>query len=82
MGEVEIEYCVPCGLLEPAVKVQTSLLEAYGQRLEGVRLRPGEGGVFKIRMDGELVWDEKLPELDMDDVRRRIGDRLGALPSS
>jgi selenoprotein W-related protein len=58
MPEIEIEYCVPCGLLEDAEQTQHELLEAHGRDLDGVRLRPGHGGVFRVSVDGELVWDK------------------------
>ncbi|MFB6304151.1 MAG: SelT/SelW/SelH family protein [Haloferacaceae archaeon] len=58
MTTVEIEYCVPCGLLEHAVDVQRRLLETHGRELDGVRLIPGHGGVFRVRADGDLVWDK------------------------
>ncbi|MFB6207590.1 MAG: SelT/SelW/SelH family protein [Haloglomus sp.] len=42
MTRVEIEYCVPCGLLDRAVDLQRNLLALFGQQLETVALRPGD----------------------------------------
>lgn len=58
MTTVEIEYCVPCGLLDHAVDVQRRLLEGLGRDLDGVRLTPGHGGVFRVHVDDELLWDK------------------------
>lgn len=58
MTEVNIEYCVPCGLLEHAVQTQETLLEEFGQDVSGVRLQPGHGGVFTVHADDVLVWDK------------------------
>ncbi len=38
MTSVEIEYCVPCGLLDPAIERQTGLLDEFVQELDGVTL--------------------------------------------
>jgi selenoprotein W-related protein len=58
MTNIEIEYCVPCGLLDNAIETQQSLLEEYGQDLDTVSLKPGHGGVFEVRVDDELVYDK------------------------
>lgn len=80
MPEVTIEYCVPCGHLERAVDVQASLLETFGQNVDGVRLQPGDGGVFEVRVDGERVWEKSQPgddtpaEAAADAVRDRLDE--------
>jgi len=61
MPEITVEYCVPCGHLERATNVQQSLLEQFGQRIDGVRLQPGDAGVFEVRVDSERVWDKSDP---------------------
>lgn len=76
MPDVEIEYCVPCSLLEPAQRAQEALLTTFGQDLDGVRLKPGDGGVFKVRFDGDLIWDENVADLDVQDLKARVGHRL------
>lgn len=58
MVTVEIEYCVPCGLLDPAVETERSLLETFGRDLDGVRLTPGHGGVFRVCVGEETVYDK------------------------
>lgn len=80
MTEVEIEYCVPCGLLDNAVKTQQELLEEYGRELEAVSLVPGHGGVFKVRVDGDLVFDKDDKEggYDLDAIRAAVHDQVGA----
>lgn len=58
MTEIEIEYCVPCGLLDMAMETQQALLTEYGQEADVVRVKPGHGGVFKVRVNGDLVFDK------------------------
>jgi selenoprotein W-related protein len=35
------------------------LLGTFGQDLGEVALVPGTGGIFRIAVDGELIWDRK-----------------------
>ncbi|MFB6219363.1 MAG: SelT/SelW/SelH family protein [Halobacteriaceae archaeon] len=78
MTSVEIEYCVPCGHLDRAQQLQEALLEEFGQRLDGVRLATGDGGVFEVRVDGEQVFDVDEEAYDTDTIVERVGDRLPA----
>lgn len=57
MTDVEIEYCVPCGHLEKAIDTQRVILTEFGQKLRSVSLVTGEKGVFKIRVNGEQIFD-------------------------
>lgn len=80
MMTVEIEYCVPCGLLDHAIKTQRVLLETFGRDLEGVRLTTGHGGVFTVSIDGDLVYDkaEHGNQIDLDTIVEDIDARVGA----
>jgi selenoprotein W-related protein len=77
MTSVEIEYCVPCGHRDRATDLQTALLEAYGQQLDRVALVTGDGGVFEIRADGEIVLDTDEEGYDEATVVDRVGELLG-----
>lgn len=57
--DVEVEYCVPCGHLERAIDTQRVILNEFGQKLRSVALVTGDKGVFKIRVDGEQIFDKK-----------------------
>lgn len=74
---IEIEYCVPCGHLPRAMDVQRSILERFGRRIEGVKLKTGAGGVFVIRVDGETIYS-KPDEFDLDAVLTGIEGRIHA----
>jgi selenoprotein W-related protein len=73
MTNVEIEYCVPCGHLPRAQDLQQALLEAYGQQLETVSLRTGDSGVFKVRVDDDLIFDKAEDEFDADAIVDTVG---------
>ncbi len=78
MVSVDIEYCVPCGHLDRAADTQRELLETFGRRLDGVRLTTGDGGVFKVAVDDELVWDKAEDGYDLEAIVDAVGDRVSA----
>lgn len=57
MASVEIEYCVPCGHRDKAVATADAVLEAAPHDVDGVELVPGDGGIFQVRVDGDVVFD-------------------------
>lgn len=58
MTNVEIEYCVPCGHRNNALDTADSLLAEFGRDLDGVAVTPGHGGVFRVSVDGKVVFDK------------------------
>lgn len=78
MPKVEIEYCVPCGHLNNAQEVQQAILNEYGQRVDAVSLVTGDGGVFKVAMDDELVFDKAEEGYDLSTIMDRVDDRIAA----
>lgn len=68
MTTVDIEYCVPCGHRERALEVADHLLESFGQELEAVSLVTGDGGVFTVTVDGDLVFDKSDDPYDLDAI--------------
>jgi selenoprotein W-related protein len=77
MTVIEIEYCVPCGLLNSAIETQTRLLNEFGQDLDGVTLTPGHGGVFIVTVDGEVIWKKDVhgANLDVELIVGAVDDR-------
>jgi selenoprotein W-related protein len=78
MTRVEVEYCVPCGLLDRAVDVQTALLSEFGQRVDEVALVTGDSGVFEVRVDEEVVFDEEADEFDLGAISAAVAERVQA----
>jgi len=78
MTDVEIEYCVPCGHLDRAQALQGTLLSEFGLELDGVRLKTGDGGVFRVSVDDELVFDKAEEGYDEAEIIERVGQRAGA----
>jgi len=75
--DVEVEYCVPCGHLERAIDTQRVILSEFGQKLRSVALVTGDKGVFKIRVNGEQIFDKKAGDAyDEPTILAAIKDRL------
>ena len=76
---IEIEYCTGCRWLTRASWVSQELLQTFEQELEQVALVPGDtGGVFDIRLNGEVVWSRKtagrFPEIK--ELKQLIRDHV------
>ncbi len=56
---IEIEYCTQCNWLLRAAWMAQELLNTFSFELGEVALIPGTGGIFKVRLDRELVFSRK-----------------------
>ena len=72
MTAVEIEYCVPCGMLNRAQDVQEALLRQFGESLDRVSLVTGDDGIFVVRADDEIIFDKTEDDYDVDAIVRRV----------
>ena len=81
---VSIEYCTVCNFLSRAAWIAQELLAAHGREVAGLTLVPGRGGVFDIRIDGELVFSQKeagrFPEPR--EIKDALRVRLGLGPTA
>ena len=77
-GRVEIRYCTGCRWLLRAAWMAQELLTTFERELGEVALVPGSGGVFEVRVDGELVFSRgergRLPELR--ELKALVRDRV------
>ena len=78
MTRIEVEYCVPCGMLNRAQDVSGALLEQFGQRVDEVALVTGDDGVFVVRVDDQVVFDKSEDDYDVDEIVRRVNSEIGA----
>ncbi|MCJ2027078.1 MULTISPECIES: SelT/SelW/SelH family protein [unclassified Methylobacterium] len=75
---VAITYCVQCNWLLRSAWMAQELLSTFKDDLSEVALRPGKGGVFRIEVDGDLLW-ERVQDGGFPDVKalkQRVRDRL------
>ena len=56
---IEIQYCSQCQWLLRSAWLAQELLSTFATDLQEVRLQPGTGGVFKIRLNNVEIWERK-----------------------
>jgi selenoprotein W-related protein len=78
LPRVVIHYCTGCRWLLRAGWLAQELLTTFEKEVSEVALRPGSGGVFRVEVDGECLWDRKqgdgFPELKL--LKQRLRDRI------
>jgi len=75
---VEIRYCTQCRWLLRAAWVAQELLTSFEDEIGEVALAPGSGGIFEVRVEGELLWSReergRFPELK--ELKQLLRDRI------
>ena len=76
---IEITYCRLCGWGLRAGWMAQELLTTFAEELGSVTLTPdATGGVFEVRVEGELIWSRKergrFP--DITELKRLVRDRV------
>ena len=56
---ISITYCTACNFLGRAAWLAQELLAAVADDVAGVTLIPGRGGIFEVRIDGQLLFSRK-----------------------
>ena len=77
-SRVEITYCTQCRWLLRASWLASELLTTFGTELDEVALRPGTGGIFRVRVGDDVVWDRAVNEgfPDLAELKRVVRDRV------
>jgi selenoprotein W-related protein len=79
---LSIEYCTVCNFRGRAAWLAQEVLAAHEAGLAGVTLVPGRGGIFEVRLDGELLFSQKeagrFPEPS--EIKDALRTRLGLGP--
>jgi selenoprotein W-related protein len=75
---IEIVYCTQCRWLLRAAWIAQELLSTFAEDLGEVALIPGKGGIFDVRLEGELVFsraiEQRFPEAA--ELKQRVRDRI------
>ncbi len=81
---VEIEYCTGCQFLGRAAWLAQELLAAHQAEIASLTLVPSHGGVFAVRIGGELAFSNKeqgrFPEPR--EIKEALRTRLGLPPAT
>ena len=76
--QIEIEYCTQCRWLLRSAWLAQELLTTFEGDIERVSLVPGSGGIFEIRLNGELLFSRKeqqrFPEAK--EVKQLVRDKI------
>jgi selenoprotein W-related protein len=77
-SRVEITYCTRCKFLLRAAWLAQELLTTFESELDEVALRPGSGGIFEVRLNGEVIASnaDGAPMPDPAQVKRLLRDRI------
>ena len=77
-NHIDIEYCTQCRWLLRAAWMAQELLSTFDGEITALTLRPGTGGTFEVRANGETVWSRKIegrfPEIT--ELKQRVRDRI------
>ena len=77
-NSVEIQYCTQCRWLLRAAWMAQELLTTFDEEISELILKPGTGGVFEVRANGETVWSRKtegrFPEIT--ELKQRVRDQI------
>ena len=78
MNRVEIEYCTQCKWLLRASWTAQELLTTFSEELHEVSLIPGAGGIFQVRLNGEVMADRKTDVgfPDLATLKQKLRDRI------
>ena len=75
---IEIKYCTQCRWLLRASWMAQELLTTFDLEIGEVALVPGTGGIFEVKVEGELVWSrkEKGRFPDIKELKQLVRDRV------
>jgi selenoprotein W-related protein len=75
---LEIEYCTQCRWLLRAAWIAQEVLTTFASELGEVALIPGTGGVFVVRLNGEIIFSRaragRFPEIK--ELKQMVRDRV------
>ncbi|MPZ47617.1 MAG: SelT/SelW/SelH family protein [Betaproteobacteria bacterium] len=78
MNRVEIVYCTQCRWLLRAAWMAQELLTTFEEEIAELALKPGSGGIFEVRANGQLIWSRRtegrFPEIV--ELKRLVRDRI------
>ncbi len=75
---LEIEYCTQCRWLLRAAWMAQELLMTFDTDLGRVSLVPSTGGIFDVRLNGELIFSRKLAERfpESKELKQLVRDKI------
>ncbi len=77
-NHLEIEYCTQCRWLLRAAWLAQELLTTFESDIGRVSLVPGSGGIFEVRLNGEVIFSRKEAERfpEAKEIKQLVRDRI------
>lgn len=76
--DLTVDYCTECGYREEALETARFALEEFEAEIDSIRLVPSKGGIFRLSVDGEIIFDLEETDFSKDKIIEAIGERLKA----
>jgi len=75
---IVITYCTQCRWLLRATWLAQELLTTFTTDIGELALQPGTGGVFRVAVDEEVLWDRQVEGgfPDLGPLKRMVRDRV------
>ena len=75
---LEIEYCTQCRWMLRAAWVAQELMTSFESDLAEVAMIPGKGGIFEVRIDGEIIWSLRIEGrfAQPKELKKRLRDKV------
>ena len=75
---IVITYCTQCRWLLRATWLAQELLSTFTTDVGELALQPGTGGVFRVAVDEEVLWDRQVEGgfPDLGPLKRMVRDRV------
>lgn len=74
--QLTIDYCTECGYLDKAVEAAREVLAEYGESFDKAELVPSEGGVFRVSVESEVLFDIDEHQFSVKEIQERVGEHL------
>jgi len=58
-NKIEIKFCSQCRWLLRSSWMAQEILSTFDGEVDELSLQPGNGGVFEVIANGELIWSRK-----------------------
>lgn len=74
--KLTIDYCTECGYIDRALEAARLVMEDFGNDFEQIQLVPSEGGVFRVSIESEVVFDLDEEDYSVSKIREGVEEYL------
>ncbi|MFB6291849.1 MAG: Rdx family protein [Candidatus Nanohaloarchaea archaeon] len=74
--ELTIDYCTDCGHSDKAIKTAEAAAQNYEEEFDQIVLVPADDGVFRVSIEGHIIFDIDEDSFEVGKIMERIDERL------